>query len=690
MLKPTPLLLALLPVSPLAFAQDGAPATLPPAAAVEKLPEITVTGRADSLVGFADSASQGSVGRDHLDTRPLLQPGEILETVPGLVITQHSGSGKANQYYLRGFNLDHGTDFATSVDGMPVNMPSHGHGQGYSDLNFVIPELVERVDFRKGPYFADNGDFASAGSADLALGLTPGTGFVTAEFGSWGRHRQVIANAFDFGQDTFTVAAEHLRHNGPWDNPEGYEKMNAFLRWRRGDAEQGWSLTGMGHHGDWNSTDQVPQRALDAGLIGRYGALDPSDGGNSQRYSLQAEAHWNTADSETQLSAYAFYYDLALSSNFTFFMDDPINGDQFKQKDRRTVEGLRGSHLWRAAAGGVKMENIVGFQLRSDQIDNSLTKSRAQVPISQVRADRIWETSGALYFQNTCFWTPWLRTTAALRADAFHFDVNSDNPANSGDKTATIASPKFGVVFGPWAHTEFYANAGLGYHSNDARGVTTTFDPGSATAVSPADPLVRTKGAEIGVRSAAAKGLQSTLSLWLLDSDSELLFVGDAGANEPSRPTRRIGIESANYYAVSRHLTLDADVSLSKARFRDHDPAGRQVPGAIESVVTGGISVRDFHGFFGGLHARYFGARPLVEDDSVRSKAAFTVNLSAGYQINDHWQVKGEVFNLLNRKNQDVAYNYESQLPGEGAPVADVHLHPAEPASFRLSVTGKF
>ncbi len=693
---PTVALLALLPVSSAAFAQEVAPAT-PPAAA-EKLPEVTITGRADSLVGIADSASQGSVGRDHLDYRPLLQPGEILETVPGLVITQHSGSGKANQYYLRGFDLDHGTDFATTVDGMPVNMPTHAHGQGYSDLNFIIPELVERVDFKKGPYFADTGDFSSAGSANLHLSNELKQGFATVEAGSWGRLRELFADSFlldEANHGTLLIGTEHLHDNGPWDKPQDYEKYNATVRYSAGDADSGWSVTGMGYHGAWNATNQIPQRAIDQGLISPFGSIDPSDLGNSQRYSLQGEVHQRTDEAEFKANAYVFYYDMRLVNNFTFFMDNPVNGDQFQQKDRRMVEGLNASQLFRTQAGGIRMENLVGLQLRSDQIDNSLFHTVNAVPTSQIRNDSVWQTSGALYFQNTCFFGDHFRTMAGLRGDLFNFDVDDALAANSGNRTAGIISPKLGLVVGPWADTEFYANAGMGYHSNDARGVTTTVDPGNGSALPSADPLVRTYGGEIGARTTAVKGLQSTLSLWVLQSDSELLFAGDDGTTGPTGPSRRYGVEWSNYYAMNRWLTFDADVSLSQARYLHSDESddittGTEVPGSIQSVVTGGITLHDFHGFFGGLHARYFGPRPLTNDGSVMSQEALMVNLSAGYQFNSNWKLTGEVFNLLNRKDQDAAYYYPSQLKGEAAPVNDVVFHPTEPMSFRLSVTGMF
>lgn len=678
---PASLILLLLPAAPLAFAQEAAP---------EKLPDVTVQGRADSLVGVADTASQGFVGRDHLDNRPLLQPGELLETVPGLVITQHSGSGKANQYYLRGFNLDHGTDFATSVDGVPVNQPSHGHGQGYSDLNFVIPELVDGVAYRKGPYFADAGDFASAGAADLRYADRLKQGMAKVEGGSWGYFRQLVAHSQSLGGahgETLTVAAEHVHADGPWDVKEDFEKWNGLVRFVRGTADQGLSVTGMAYDGKWTATDQIPQRALDTGLIGRYGSLNPTDNGRSSRFALSAEAHEKTAGGEAQVTAYVIRQDLRLASDFTFFMDDPVNGDQFVQKDERWTFGAKASQSWFGNLGSVRSETLLGGEFRGDRIQNGLYHATRDAVDATTRADRIWQTSGGLFVQNTLFWNDWLRTSAGLRGDLYRFDVKSDNSVNSGTETAGMASPKLGLVIGPFAKTEFYANAGGGFHSNDARGVTARVDPGSGTPLPGADPLVRTWGGEIGVRTAAVEGLQSSVALWALKNDSELLFIGDAGNTEPSRPTRRVGVEFANYYAVNQWLTLDADLSLSKARFTDSDPAGDRVPGSVQTVATGGVVVHDVAGFSAGLHARYFGPRDLIEDGSVQSQGALTLNLEASYKINAHWQITGAVFNLLNRKNQDVAYYYESQLPGEVAPVADVHFHPAEPMSVRLGMT---
>ena len=662
---------------------------------VTTLPTVVVTGRADSLVGVADSASSGVVGRDHLQARPILRPGELLETVPGVVITQHSGAGKANQYFLRGFNLDHGTDLATSLDGMPINLPTHGHGQGYTDLNFIIPELVDTIDFRHGAYAAQDGDFSSAGSIDLHYANTLPENFVTLEGGSFDHVRLVSGGSGKAGPGQLLYGVELYHNDGPWQREDDYRKLNGLLRYSQGDESLGWSLTGMAYHGDWNATDQVARRAVDAGLIDRFGTLDPTSGGDSQRHALQGE--WHRADdrTETRVMGYGFYYDLDLFSNFTYLLGDAVNGDQFEQVDERVVGGLKASHLWRQEWFGKPVENTVGLQFRADGIENGLHTTTARQRTGTVRQDDVFQASFAPYLQNRIAWGEKFRTVAGLRGDLYRFDVSSDNPANSGREWDGIASPKLQLIFGPWAETEFYVSGGLGFHSNDGRGSTTTIDPGTGNPVDPVDPLVRTYGAEFGVRTTWVPGLQSTVSFWWLDIDSELLFIGDAGNTEASRPSRRYGVEFANYYRVNEWVTLDADLSLSHARFRDNDPAGDHIPGAIQSVLAAGATLHDWHGFFGSVRLRYFGPRPLVEDDSVRSNSTLLLNAQAGYRFNKTWAASVTVFNLLDREDSDIEYYYPSLLPGE-APgpddggYNDIHFHPVEPISVRVALTAKF
>lgn len=679
-----------------ALAQEN---TAPPIALQDatRLPEVIIEGRDDSLLEIADAANEGQVGARELAARPLLRPAELLETVPGVIVTQHSGSGKANQFFLRGFNLDHGTDLATRVNGIPINLPTHGHGQGYTDLNFVVPELVEAVQYKKGPYFAREGDFASAGSVGLDYFRALPHGIAQLEAGSFDYQRALIADSFDVRGASLLYAFETQHSDGPWVDPDDFDKVNGVLRWSEGDAAEGATYTLLGYHGEWNATDQIAERAVEQGLIGRFDSLDPTDGGDSNRYALSGEWRSGRASTRDLWLAYTYYYDLALYSNFTYFLDDPVNGDQFLQRDQRVVSGLEGSRTWDGQMLGESAETTLGVQLRNDVIDNGLFHTRQRDVLSTTRADEVLQTSAGVYAESKVAWTPTFRTTAGVRGDVFRFDVDSDNDANSGEETDAIASPKLGVVFGPFSDTEIYVNGGLGFHSNDGRGVLTSDDPTTPAPNDgdPVDPLVRTRGAEVGVRTLALEGLQSTLSLWVLDSDSELVFVGDAGNTEASRPSRRFGVEWANFYEATDALTLDLDVSLSRARFRDDDPAGDHVPGSVESVVAAGVTTQSESGWFGALRVRSFGARPLIEDDSVRSDASTLVNAEIGYRESQDWSFRIELLNLFDREVDDIAYYYPSLLPGE-APgpddggYDDVHFHPAEPFAVRFGFSAGF
>lgn len=653
--------------------------------------EVIVTGRAENLIGETPSATQGTVGQDQLKERPILRTGEILETVPGVIVTQHSGAGKANQYFLRGFNLDHGTDFATWLDGMPINMPTHAHGQGYTDLNFLIPELVEGIDYRKGPYYAEEGDFASAGSARMRYFTKLPESLATLELGEFGFVRSALLHSIDAGPGRLLFAFEGYHHDGPWDVPENFIRMNGVVRYAVGDERNGWDVTAMGYRGTWTATDQVSRGAVESGLVDRFGSLDPTTGGRSHRYSLSASWRTGTEKAITRVNAYLIEYKLDLFSNFTYFLEDPVRGDQFEQVDRRYVLGGAVAHQWFDQWFGFDVDNEVGLQTRNDVIPEvSLHKTQARSRFLTVRDDKVLENSLGLYVRNRTTWTSWLRSEAGLRGDFYWFDVDSSLAANSGSSRAAMASPKLSLVFGPWADTEFFLNGGMGFHSNDARGTTLTVDPtDGVTPVRSVDALVRTKGADLGVRTAFAKGLQTTLSGFILDIDSELLFVGDAGITEPSRPSRRVGFEFANYYTPVPWLTLDADVAWTRARFRESDPSGNRISGAVEGVVAAGISVHDLDGFLASLRVRYFGPRPLLEDNSVRSGSATLVNARVGYEYKKA-TIALEVFNLFNAKADDISYFYQSRTTPAGAATDDVHFHPAEPRTFRMSLTLRF
>jgi hydrogenase/urease accessory protein HupE len=663
-----------------------------------RLAEIEVSERNDSQVGIADSASEGNIGQEQLKLRPIFRPGEILETVPGLIVSQHSGEGKANQYFLRGFNLDHGTDFLTQLDGVPVNMASHAHGQGWTDTGFLIPELIRTLSFQKGVYYAENGDFASAGAANIQYFNTLPEGILKFTGGSFGYYRGLAADSVKIGEGNLLYAVEGNYHDGPWQSGNHFSKGNAVLRYSREHDDWGWSAAAMAYGANWNATDQIPRRAVDAGLLDRFGLIDPSDGGRSRRYSLTTEWHRQSDHGATRVMAYGVYSLLDLYSNFTYFLDDPVRGDQFAQPDRRWQSGLKAAHTRYHRIGGMDSETTLGLQFRNDAIDNGLLLTQKRQRYGSKREDRILQTSISPYAENKTQWNGWLRSSLGVRFDGFRFDVASNRPENSGHRLDGLVSPKGGIVLGPWAKSEIYLNGGLGFHSNDARGINTRIDPNSSGAVKPADPLVRTYGAEIGARTARIDGLQSTLALWWLDIDSELVFVGDAGTTEAGRPSRRYGVEFANYYTPTDWLTFDADFSFSKSRFRGNEidaesglPAGKHIPGSVEMVIAAGASVHDLKGFFGCLRLRYFGPRALIEDNSRRSKETILLSANLGYAINKHLTLQAELFNLLNRKDSGIDYFYTSRLPGEPSEgVDDIHFHPVEPIGFRLGFTANF
>ena len=684
-----PLLTAALGAAAVAFPARAQQTQL---AQVQQLDPVSVTGHYDNSVGSSDAASAGVITSQLIGDRPLLRPGNLLEYVPGMVVTQHSGAGKANQYFLRGFNLDHGTDFATWVAGMPVNLRTHGHGQGYTDLNFLIPELIERVDYWKGPYYANIGDFSSAGGAfmhyvdNLKEGIVLGTG------GDYGYARALLAGSARAGPGTLTYGLEYLHNDGPWEVPDDYRKVNAVLRYTVPVGDGRLGVTGMAYDGRWNSTDQVPLRAIDAGLIGRYGTLDDSAGGQSQRYSVSVDYEAPLAGGQFRTTAYWFRYKLNLYSNFTFYLDDPDNGDQFEQADDRNVYGWTGSWTKSGELFGAPTRNTVGFELRQDRIDPvGLYSTRRRDRLSTTREDDVVEGSAGVFARNDTQWNDWFRSILGLRYDRYRFDVAASIPENSGVANSGIWSPKASLVFGPWAKTEYFVNAGYGFHSNDARGVTIRVDPKTGDPLDPATPLVRSKGAELGARTEAIPNVQSSLALWYLTLGSELVFVGDAGITEAGRPSRRYGVEWNTRWRPWPWLFADLDVAWNHARFSEAAPEGDYIPGAPETVVSAGVAVDRYGPWSGAVFLRYIGSYPLVESNAVRSDASTVVDAQIGYEIARNTQLRLDVFNLFNAKTNDISYYYTSRLPGEPPEgVDDVHVHPGEKRSFRITLSYRF
>ena len=382
------------------------------------LPTVVIESSRTSQLGIADSANAGVVTQQQLEARTVYRPGELLEAVPGLIVSQHSGEGKANQFYLRGFNLDHGTDLRTTVDGMLVNQRSHAHGQGWTDLNFLIPELAGRLEYKKGQYYAAEGDFASAGTASLLYLDKLDQGIASIGLGQHGFLRTFLADSPKVGDGNLLYALELFHNDGPFTHPDDYRKINGVLRYSEGNAANGFNVTAMAYRAKWNSTDQIAQRAVNSGALGRFDAIDPTDGGKSHRYSLSAAWRKSTAQESSEINAYIIHNKLNLFSNFTYFLDDPVNGDQFAQPDRRTTTGVNMSHTWRGPWFGMESENTVGLQLQNDNIFNGLFSTVARQTLSTTRQDHIVESSAGAYFENKTSWSETFRTVAGVRGDS--------------------------------------------------------------------------------------------------------------------------------------------------------------------------------------------------------------------------------------------------------------------------------
>lgn len=647
---------------------------------------IIVYGRALEQIGIAKSGSEGVVGYADFENRPLSRVGELVENVPGVIATQHSGTGKANQYFLRGFNLDHGTDFAGFVDGVPINMRSHGHGQGYLDFNFLIPELVERIDYAKGPYSAEAGDFSAAGTVRFTTVDRLDRPFAEVILGEFGYARALVAGSFGVGEGTLLAAVDGTRSNGVWELDEDLEKINGFVKYSQGTAERGFSLSLSAYDSSWRSTDQVPERAIRSGLIGRFGNIDPFLFNSSTRVGLTGEARLGP----TQVTAYATYYRLRLNSNFTHFLDDPVNGDQFQQRDKRGIYGFSVRHALPASLTGDSLKIRLGADARYDAIsDVGLFRSTKSVARETIRRDQVDEYSGSLWGEAEVALTPRLRAVAALRYDVIGFDVNARSlAANGGSGSDGIFTPKAALAWRPVDGLELYANYGESFHSNDVRGATITIDPVTGDPADRVPVFARARGYEAGARVESGQFTASLVGYYLKLA-SELVFVGDAGTTEPNDASRRYGVEANAFWRPLDWLTLDASAAFTNARFRGVDPGFRRIPGSVGEVISGGVSAELADGLVATARVRHFGSAPLIEDNSVRSDPTTLVNAGL-YWTRGRARVGLDVLNLFDSRDADITYFYESQLPGETMPVADRHLHPVERRQVRASIRFSF
>ncbi len=648
--------------------------------------EIIIWGRSLELLGQADSASQGVVGYNDFSTRPLARVAELVEVVPGMIATQHSGPGKANQYFLRGFNLDHGSDFSTNFDGMPVNWRTHAHAQGYMDLNFIIPEIIERVDFQKGPYFADTGDFSLAGSNSMKTYDSLEDGFTEITVGEADEIRLVAANSFDFAEGVLLYAFEHQQTDGFFDLPQDVNKFNGMVKYTSDIFGVPGRISVMGYDSEWNSTNQVPQRAVDSGLINRFGFIDPDLGGNSYRYSVTSEFQL----SDWALNLYASTYYMSLINNPTYVLNDPVNGDEFEQEDKRNLFGGSLRQEQDIELLGVPVRRTLGFEARYDDVNElNLFNTISRRRYGSIREDEAQELSLAAFGELQFNVSDRLRLTAGLRVDYYDFDVTALQLQNSGSDNDSLLQPNLGAAYRVSDNFELYGNYGKGFHSNDVRAAVNRVDPISGDPTDQLDVLVEGEGGEIGFRYDNRQGFNIAIAWFTLDTDSELVFVGDAGTTEPSDPTTRKGVELNSFWEITEEWVFDFSAAKSDGHFEGLPPGEDSIPDAHEEVLSTGLTYVGDNGFTASLRVRHFSDAALTEDESIRKDASTLVNLGMSYAWSN-WEIGLDILNLFDREDDDIAYWFESRLPGEPIGVEDIHFHPSDPSSARVLLRYRF
>ncbi len=671
------------------------------------LDEVVVSSSRDTLQGQASSASEGILTGAQIRSRPLSRVGDLLEAVPGLSAAQHSGDGKANQLFLRGFNLDHGTDFATYVDGVRINFATHAHGQGYTDAYFLIPELMQTLRFRKGPYDAEDGDFSAVGSIRFSTANRVAQPLAVLEGGSFGYRRVLALGSTKLGSLAWLFAAELVRDDGPWVVRQNLDKLNLFTKLSSGQSDHGWSLSYSHYRASWTATNQVPQRALDRGLIERFGTLDPSSGGITSRDALTGNWAERNNGQRRNATAYLISYGFDLFSDFTYFtrgcesapLPSACQGgralDQFQQRDRRTVFGINISQQsamkwWRYDA-----VRSVGADWRHDNITSlGLYDTSQRIVDKATRDDQAKLDSLALWLKTETILSDKLRLHLGARWDYQNAQVMSNLSANSGQRSDSILSPKFSLSYSPSKALDLYFNYGQGFHSNDARGSLIKLDPRDPSQAAAAGTrLVRVTEYEIGLRHQISKNLSSTAALWKMTLGSELLFAGDAGATEASRPSTRHGIEWALNWQASKSLKFDADINLTQSSYSDLAPTGNYIPGAVPKMFSVGATFNSGHWLIG-ARIRHLGARPLTEDNAIQSRPSSLASVKASYRATQHLELSVEIFNLFNARVDDAAYAYASRLPGEtaftSATPASLQVHPGTPRTLRLGLKASF
>jgi outer membrane receptor protein involved in Fe transport len=678
--------------------------------------EIVVTASRLNLLGVAATASQGSVTQEELVLRPVYRVGQLLESTPGLVVTVHSGEGKAQQYLIRGFNLDHGTDIANFVDDMPVNRPTNAHGQGYSDSNFILPEVARGLDYTKGPYYAAIGDFGAVVSTHLHIANSIPNQF-SLSAGTLGVYNGFLGGTYRLGDNDRVMGGFYLGHvDGPYDHSDNFRKIDAVLRYSHGAPEDGYDLTAMYYNGKGNFTTDQPLRALQSGLIGRFGSLDPSDGSLSERLSLSGHYAARGEGWRFTANAYAIRQRMTLFNDFTHFLDDPVNGDQEEQNEARTTAGGAVAVRLLHDFGAITTDTTFGVQARYDDayVDRRHTLQRSILNYCEVQqasgpavptpaitgacnADRVHLLDLGPYVEATVRWTPWLRTILGLREEYYHASDESFTTSFKGSGSQTLLQPKASLVLGPWWKTEFYLSIGKGFHSDDVRGVFGTVPLNGLPDAAGRTPfLAPATGEEFGFRTNIIPRVAIQVAVFQEHFRSELTYNPDVGEDEASAPSRRQGIELSGQYKPFGWIEFSTDLAFSRARYRgDYAAFGLAEPyiaNAPSFIGSFGILVDDLGPWFGGFQWRALGKYPINDGaKDPQDKGYSEFNADVGYKVNTHLKLQLSVFNLLNTKANSSAYYYAGRLPGEPTDgVPDFQVHPLEPISVIFKATATF
>ncbi|WP_075341409.1 TonB-dependent receptor [Tenacibaculum agarivorans] len=621
-----------------------------------------------------------------IQTDPVNSSQDILKKVPGLFIGQHAGGGKAEQIFLRGFDIDHGTDINLIVDGLPVNMVSHAHGQGYSDLHFVIPETIENIDFGKGAYYEDKGNFTTAGYVNFETKESLDRSTIKLEGGQFDTFRLLgMFNVLDEAKHNAYVASEYIATDGPFESPQNFSRINIFGKYSGYvNPTDKVGVTFSHFTSKWDASGQIPQRAVDSGLITRFGAIDDTEGGNTSRSNVLINYDKMISDKESlKSSAFISKYDFELFSNFTFFLEDPVNGDQIKQKEDRTIFGFNSEYKKQFYGDKVDGYFTAGISLRNDRsVGNELSRTlNRKQTLQQIQSGDINETDIGAYVGTTLEVGKWM-FNPSVRLDYFNFQYNDAllTQYQTQKETNAIVSPKLNVIYNSSDKLQLYLKTGKGFHSNDTRGV---------VAEEGIEILPASYGFDAGFVWKPTSKMLFNLAYWYLYLEQEFVYVGDAGIVEPSGETRRQGIDLSYRYQPMSWLYWNIDANYTHGR-SINDPDGQNfIPLAPDFTLVSGLNVNLESGFYGGINVRYLDDRPANEDNSIVAEGYTVADLNMGYRWKDV-SLGVQIQNLFDTDWNETQFATESRLQSETTPVEEIHFTPGTPFFFKASIQYNF